>query len=225
MARLARVNRRLQAVNARLGRCAGAPSEGTQGRWPHRPKLPGRRSKRCGEGPFWFLATGLTGARNRQRNGPGDGMVLGAMTAVPLPAPPSRPILSPMTGATFGKRRRSGDNSDDGLLTAAAATGYETEAAPGLDIVDESLLPRWRRPSLQQVRRNDPLRAVADAPHLSVESAGVRPLESGSWTRRMSFAPRRSASSIRATRSSFSSAMASIGWSFAPTAVRAGSTA
>jgi hypothetical protein len=82
-----------------------------------------------------------------------------------------------MTGATFGKRRRSGDNSDDGLLTAAAATGYETEAAPGLDIVDESLLPRWRRPSLQQVRRNDPLRAVADAPHLSFESAGVRPLE------------------------------------------------
>jgi len=66
-------------------------------------------------------------------------MPLGAMTAVPLPAPPSRPILNYMT--------------------------------------DESLLPRWRRPSLQQVRRTDPLRAAADASHMSFEAAGVRPLE------------------------------------------------
>lgn len=78
----------------------------------------------------------------------------------------------------FGKRRRDGDEGDDGLLAAAAATAYETDAAPGLRVVDESLIPRWRRPSLQQVRRTDPLRAVpTPAPALSFNSAGVRPLE------------------------------------------------
>jgi hypothetical protein len=75
----------------------------------------------------------------------------------------------------LGKRRRNDDESDDGLLAAAAASGLETDAASGLE-VDESLLPRWRRPSLQQVRRTDPLRAAAETPHLSFESAGVRPL-------------------------------------------------
>jgi hypothetical protein len=38
-------------------------------------------------------------------------------------------------------------------------------------------MPRWRRPSLQQVRRTDPLRAPDNAPSLSFEAAGVRPLE------------------------------------------------
>jgi hypothetical protein len=63
------------------------------------------------------------------------------------------------------------------LTAAAAASGYEAQAAAGLGAVDESLIPRWRRPSLQQVRRTDPLRANAEAPCLSFESAGVRPLE------------------------------------------------
>jgi hypothetical protein len=79
--------------------------------------------------------------------------------------------------AFFGKRRRDDDETDDGLLAAAAGVGYEADAAPGLEAVDESLLPRWRRPSLQQVRRTDPLRAAEAAPSLSFESAGVRPLE------------------------------------------------
>jgi hypothetical protein len=76
--------------------------------------------------------------------------------------------------AFFGKRRRDDDEIDESLLAAAAATSYEAEAAPGLRAVDESLLPRWRRPSLQELRRTDPLRAVAaEAPHLSFESAGA----------------------------------------------------
>ena len=52
----------------------------------------------------------------------------------------------------------------------------EVAAAGGLESVDESLLPRWRRPSLQQARRTDPLRAVADTEHMSFEAAGVSPL-------------------------------------------------
>jgi hypothetical protein len=140
------------------------------------------------------------------------------MTAVPLPAPPFRPILNRMTGvsvrrcpqfprivlaasplalillalaagtaaghpatwaafALFGKKRRDDDQPDEGQLEAAAASGSEAEAAPGLESVDESMLPRWRRPSLQQVRRSDPLRDAENAPHLSFESAQVRPLE------------------------------------------------
>jgi hypothetical protein len=80
--------------------------------------------------------------------------------------------------AFFGKRRRNDDEPEtDVALAAAAAADYEAEAAPGLQAVDESLLPRWRRPSLQQVRRTDPLRADAEAPHLSFEAAGVRPLK------------------------------------------------
>lgn len=79
----------------------------------------------------------------------------------------------------FGKRRRDGDQSQPDLqLATAAASGVDTGAAPGLRVVDESLLPRWRRPSLQQVRKTDPLRVVTEAPHLSFEAAGVRPLES-----------------------------------------------
>ena len=78
--------------------------------------------------------------------------------------------------AFFGRRRLDDDEIDQNLLATAAATVYELEAAPGLRVVDESLLPRWRRPSLQEVRRTDPLRAVADATHLSFDNAGVMPL-------------------------------------------------
>jgi hypothetical protein len=78
--------------------------------------------------------------------------------------------------AFFGKRRRDDEEIDQTLLATAAATSCEAEAAPGLRVVDESVLPRWRRPSLQEVRRTDPLRAAADATHLSFDAAGVRPL-------------------------------------------------
>ena len=85
--------------------------------------------------------------------------------------------------AFFGKRRRDDDEPEpNGALAAAVATGYEAQAAPGLRVVDESLLPRWRRPSLQQVRKADPLRAVAEAPHMSFATAGAAPL--GDYERR-----------------------------------------
>jgi hypothetical protein len=79
----------------------------------------------------------------------------------------------------FGKRRRDDEEpSSDSLLAAAAATGLDIGAGTGLPPVDESTMPRWRRPSLQQVRKADPLRAVAEAPHMSFATNGVRPLES-----------------------------------------------
>jgi hypothetical protein len=81
----------------------------------------------------------------------------------------------------FGKRRGGGDDSEPRARRSAAAPGVEVAAA-GPAAVDESQLPRWRRPSLQQVRRADPLRAIAEASTMSFATAGVRPL--GSYERR-----------------------------------------
>lgn len=79
----------------------------------------------------------------------------------------------------FGKRRREGDASEsDPRLATSSAAALDTGAAQCLRVVDESLLPRWRRPSLQQVRKTDPLRVVAEAPtSLSFARDGVRPIE------------------------------------------------
>jgi hypothetical protein len=81
----------------------------------------------------------------------------------------------------FGKRRGGGDDSEPRARRNAAAPGVEVAAA-GPAAVDESQLPRWRRPSLQQVRRADPLRAIAETSTMSFATAGVRPL--GSYERR-----------------------------------------
>jgi hypothetical protein len=79
----------------------------------------------------------------------------------------------------FGKRRRDGDEPEpESLVTASAVAGVDLAAAHGLMAVDESQIPRWRRPSLQQVRKNDPLRSVAEATHLSFDASAVRPYES-----------------------------------------------
>jgi hypothetical protein len=79
----------------------------------------------------------------------------------------------------FGKRRRDGDEPEpESLMAASAGAGLDMAAAQGLRAVDESQMPRWRRPSLQQVRKADPMRAVVESAHLSFEAAGVRPLES-----------------------------------------------
>ena len=78
--------------------------------------------------------------------------------------------------AFFGRKRRDDEDPGNSMLAAAAATGFEGQAATGLRAVDESLMPRWRRPSLQQQRRTDPLRATAVAPHMSFEGAGMVPL-------------------------------------------------
>jgi hypothetical protein len=75
----------------------------------------------------------------------------------------------------FGKKRRDDDQPDQGQPAEAVDGGFDTGAGP--QSVDESLLPRWRRPSLQEVRRSDPLRAAENAPHLSFEAAQVQPVE------------------------------------------------
>jgi hypothetical protein len=88
----------------------------------------------------------------------------------------------------FGKRRRDEDQPDsDAVLSAAAAAGIGIGAGAiaglaaddedddqllgpdGIDDDAEALLPRWRRPSLLQARRADPLRTGAVAPRLAFD--------------------------------------------------------
>jgi hypothetical protein len=114
-------------------------------------------------------------------------------------------VATAMAFGLFGRRRRD-DGIDDDVLAAAAATGVGVgpdrlvgagvpigvvagtgvgvaeralgEAAPPVDPgVDEALLPRWRRPSLLQARKADPIRdGVQTTPRLTFDQGLVGPL-------------------------------------------------
>lgn len=86
----------------------------------------------------------------------------------------------------FGKRRRDGEPPEpDEVLHARAARG-DGEAAtaalvpeatsPALPIDAEMAMPRWRRPSLLQARKADPLRSGMAAARLSFDNAAVAPI-------------------------------------------------
>lgn len=123
----------------------------------------------------------------------------------------------------FGRRRRDDDPPDD-VLAAAAAVGVAAFgpdgsglAALGLsDIMDsEALMPRWRRPSLLQARKADPIRDNTPAPRLTFDEGLVGPI-AGRERRTIRYrvvrlldsptncVASRSAASTRATRSSSS---------------------
>lgn len=68
----------------------------------------------------------------------------------------------------FGKKRRDGEPpAPDEVLHASAARGTELPAAaalvPGTPVDLEASMPRWRRPSLLQARKADPLRDTGPA--------------------------------------------------------------
>jgi hypothetical protein len=135
-------------------------------------------------------------------SGPG-GVVYGGTTLSPDESPPTgqtdgtgggftfdpgelaRLLLPTAAVLTFGtlalglflffKRRRRDDPARPAVMLPAVA-GVETSSGPGPVDADEALIPRWRRPSLQEVRRADPLRAVAEQPHLSFEESAVLPV-------------------------------------------------
>jgi hypothetical protein len=76
-----------------------------------------------------------------------------------------------MSFMLFNKRRRDEEpTASDDVLRAVAATGLAV--APGAGFVPpidpESLMPRWRRPSLMEARRTDPIRSPApERPRMS----------------------------------------------------------
>jgi hypothetical protein len=91
----------------------------------------------------------------------------------------------------FGKRRRDGEPPDsDDVLAAAAASGVAVAnaygfadrptadaAAAALLLDPEMAMPRWRRPSLLEARRADPLRDTAAAPRLTFDHGLVGALD------------------------------------------------
>jgi hypothetical protein len=108
------------------------------------------------------------------------------------------PTLVTTTGAValgmafglFGRKRRE---DDDDALSAAAASGVGFMQGPALAVgtMDgiaaastglleedtEALLPRWRRPSLLQARKADPIRDNEPAPRLTFDQGLVGPLD------------------------------------------------
>jgi len=109
---------------------------------------------------------------------------------------------STVVGATlafglFGKRRRDGEPPapDDVLAAAAGARLAVAEASAFIDrsahggpsaaaVADapsphdaELQMPRWRRPSLLEARRADPIRDATSAPRLTFDHGLVGPLE------------------------------------------------
>jgi hypothetical protein len=123
---------------------------------------------------------------------------------VPLGLVATLVTTSGVVGATlafgvFGKRRRDGEPpaSDDVLahaagspLAVAPAAGYATRAddarlggpvAVAVNVPNpqdaELALPRWRRPSLLEARRADPIRDATEAPRLTFDHGLVGPID------------------------------------------------
>jgi hypothetical protein len=84
----------------------------------------------------------------------------------------------------FGKRRRAGEPpAPDEQLAMAAALGVGVRAFPSAvpDFAEtedpEAQMPRWRRPSLLQARKADPIRDATPAARLTFDQGLVGPLD------------------------------------------------
>jgi hypothetical protein len=87
----------------------------------------------------------------------------------------------------FGKRRRDGaPPAPEEVLAAAAARGTgvaangalaDGRAIPPQPLEPDAELPRWRRPSLLEARKADPLRNAVEVAPLTFETGAVGPLE------------------------------------------------
>lgn len=80
----------------------------------------------------------------------------------------------------FGRRRREDDAPPDGQQPATSPVGMPPTSVlvPGADVPEnERHLPRWRRPSLLEARKTDPLRTERPTVNLTFASGAVRPLE------------------------------------------------
>jgi hypothetical protein len=104
-----------------------------------------------------------------------------AFGAVPTLVATTGTVAMAMAFGIFGKRRRDGEPpAPDEQLALAAAAGVGR--GPAVTIEDEieaaeALLPRWRRPSLLQARKADPIRdAVMPTARLTFDQGLVGPL-------------------------------------------------
>lgn len=149
--------------------------------------------------PAGEAVTSPTGGSGASGSGSGGAAAWGPLTStlsalgISGPAFPgfgAAPTLVATTGTVamamalgiFGKRRRDGEPpAPDEQLALAAAAGVGTGLAVTLeDDIEaaEALLPRWRRPSLLQARKADPIRdAVMPTARLTFDQGLVGPLD------------------------------------------------
>jgi hypothetical protein len=111
-----------------------------------------------------------------------NGPTFGGFSTMPTLATTTGAVAMAMAFGLFGKRRRDGEPPEpDGELAVAAAAGvgiaaiavpYETDMEAA-----EAMLPRWRRPSLLQARKADPIRDATPAPRLTFDKGLLGPLD------------------------------------------------
>jgi hypothetical protein len=90
----------------------------------------------------------------------------GYLPTLPAVVGSSLLVTTWMAFMLFNKRRRDGEPpAPDGVLQAAAATGVGMgmvfAPAPAAPPDPEAMMPRWRRPSLLEARKTDPIRSPA----------------------------------------------------------------
>lgn len=119
-------------------------------------------------------------------------MVATLVMAAPVAAATTSAVTLTMAFLVFGKRRRAGEpTASDEVLADAAATGAGVVAdgaltssrgpVPATSVVGagvvppdaEAHLPRWRRPSLLEARKADPLRSATPAVRLTFDDGAA----------------------------------------------------
>ncbi len=109
-----------------------------------------------------------------------NGPSFGGLSMGPMLVTSTGAVAMAMAFGIFGKRRRDGEPpAPDGLLAAAAAGVAVKEILVAPDTVEdlEAAMPRWRRPSLIQARKADPIRDTTPTPRLAFDQALVGPLD------------------------------------------------
>jgi hypothetical protein len=115
----------------------------------------------------------------------------GALRAYPVLVTTTGTVVVWAAFVFFGKRRRDGEPpAPDPVLAADAATApaqqgvaplvppaaVQQRIPPGADPT-EAGLPRWRRPSLLQARKTDPLRTATEFASLTFADGAVEPFD------------------------------------------------
>ncbi len=111
-----------------------------------------------------------------------DTPAFGWMSVGPTLVTTTGTVAMAMAFGLFGKRRRDGEPpAPDAELAAAAAVGAGIAAIalpPESDIeAAEAMMPRWRRPSLMQARKADPIRDYIPAARLTFDQGLVGPID------------------------------------------------